>query len=341
MSQPVELGTVDGAAVQPAPRWWPFPGIHLGTISQTLGPLISLIILSLLIWTQQDVFMSSGNWLNIARQASFNAILGIGMTFVILTGGVDLSVGSIVAVSSVVGGMLIINQGWSMWPAVVAMLLAGGLCGLANGLIITLGRIPPFIVTLGTMQVFRGLALQLTNGQPIFDITKVQPEFDIWGTRNFGGIPSPVIITAVVFVIGYLILRYTRLGLYTYAIGGNEQATRFSGVKINRYKLSVYVLMGLSAGIAGVMLTSRLNSAQPNVANGAELDAIAAVVIGGTSLFGGEGTIVGTIIGALLMAVIRNGLTLMHVTAFYQQIVIGAVIILAVLIDRLRRGAAA
>ncbi len=340
MSQPADVGTVEGAA-QPGPRWWPFPGIQLGTISQTLGPLISLIILSLLLWTQQDVFMSSNNWLNIARQASFNAILGIGMTFVILTGGVDLSVGSIVAVSSVVGGMLIINQGWSMWPAVLMMLLAGGLCGLVNGLIITLGRIPPFIVTLGTMQVFRGLALQLTNGQPIFDITKVQPEFDIWGTRNLGGVPSPVIITAVVFVIGYLILRYTRLGLYTYAIGGNEQATRFSGVKINRYKLSVYVLMGLSAGIAGVMLTSRLNSAQPNVANGAELDAIAAVVIGGTSLFGGEGTIVGTIIGALLMAVIRNGLTLMHVTAFYQQIVIGAVIILAVLIDRLRRRNAA
>jgi ribose transport system permease protein len=221
------------------------------------------------------------------------------------------------------------------------MILAGGLCGLANGLIITLGGIPPFIVTLGTMQVFRGVALQLTNGQPIFDITKVMPAFDIWGTRNFAGVPSPVIITAVVFVIGFLILRYTRLGLYTYAIGGNEQATRFSGVNINRYKLSVYVLMGLSAGIAGVMLTSRLNSAQPTVANGAELDAIAAVVIGGTSLFGGEGTITGTIIGALLMAVIRNGLTLMHVTAFYQQIVIGAVIILAVLIDRLRRGRAA
>jgi ribose transport system permease protein len=282
--------------------------------------------------------MTSNNWLNIARQASFNAILGIGMTFVILTGGIDLSVGSMVAVSSVVGGLLIFNQGWSMWPVVLAMILAGGLCGLANGLIITLGRIPPFIVTLGTMQVFRGVALQLTNGQPIFDITKVQPNFDIWGTRNFAGIPSPVIITAVVFVIGFLILRYTRLGLYTYSIGGNEQATRFSGVNINRYKLSVYTLMGLAAGIAGVMLTSRLNSAQPNVANGAELDAIAAVVIGGTSLFGGEGTIVGTIIGALLMAVIRNGLTLMHVTAFYQQIVIGVVIILAVLIDRLRRG---
>jgi ribose transport system permease protein len=262
------------------------------------------------------------------------------MTFVILTGGVDLSVGSIVAVSSVVGGLLIFIYGWGMWPAVVAMILAGGLCGLINGLIITWGRIPPFIVTLGTMQVFRGAALQLTNGEPIFDITKVQPDFDMWGTRNYGGVPSPVIITAIVFVIGYLVLRYTRLGLYTYAIGGNEQATRFSGVNINRYKLAVYTLMGLAAGIAGVMLTSRLNSAQPSVASGAELDAIAAVVIGGTSLFGGEGTIVGTIIGALLMAVIRNGLTLMHVTAFYQQIVIGAVIILAVLIDRLRRSSA-
>jgi ribose transport system permease protein len=338
MSAPAEMGDSESVVASPAAGRLPFRGIKLGTISQTLGPLVSLVILSLLIWSQQDVFMTSGNWLNIARQASFNAILGIGMTFVILTGGVDLSVGSMVAVSSVVGGLLIFNQGWSMWPVVLAMILAGGLCGLANGLIITLGRIPPFIVTLGTMQVFRGVALQLTNGQPIFDITKVQPDFDIWGTRNFAGVPSPVIITAVVFVIGFLILRYTRLGLYTYSIGGNEQATRFSGVNINRYKLSVYTLMGLAAGIAGVMLTSRLNSAQPSVASGAELDAIAAVVIGGTSLFGGEGTIVGTIIGALLMAVIRNGLTLMHVTAFYQQIVIGAVIILAVLIDRLRRG---
>jgi ribose transport system permease protein len=335
------MGDAESVVAGSAVGRFPPRRIKLGTISQTLGPLASLIILSLLLCRHQEVFMTSNNWLNIARQASFNAILGIGMTFVILTAGIDLSVGSMVAVSSVVGGLLIIDQGWSMWPAVVAMLVAGGLCGLFNGLIITLGKIPPFIVTLGTMQVFRGLALQLTNGQPIFDITKVQPEFDIWGTRNFGGIPSPVIITAVVFVIGFLILRYTRLGLYTYAIGGNEQATRFSGVNIDRYKLAVYTLMGLAAGIAGVMLTSRLNSAQPNVANGAELDAIAAVVIGGTSLFGGEGTIIGTIIGALLMAVIRNGLTLMHVTAFYQQIVIGIVIILAVLIDRLRRGSQA
>jgi ribose transport system permease protein len=311
--------------------------IDLGTLSQTLGSLASLIILSLVIWGVEPVFMSQGNWTNIARQASFNAILAMGMTFVILTGGVDLSVGSIVAVSSVCGGLLMFDHGWSMWPAVLVMLGAGTLCGLANGLIVTIGKIPPFIATLGTMQIFRGIALQLTAGKPIFDLTKKQPNFDIWGTRNYGGIPSPVIITAVVFIALFLVLRYTRLGLYTYAIGGNEQATRFSGVNINRYKLAVYALMGFAAGIAGVMLSSRLNSAQPNVASGAELDAIAAVVIGGTSLFGGEGTIVGTLVGALLMAVIRNGLNLMHVSAFYQQIVIGAVIILAVLIDRLRR----
>ena len=259
------------------------------------------------------------------------------MTFVILTGGVDLSVGSMVALASVSGGYLMIQQGWSMWPAVAVMVLVGGLCGLFNGLVITLGRIPPFIATLGTMQIFRGAALQLTAGKPFFDITKTHPQFDIWGTREYAGIPAPVIITLVVFTIGFLILRYTRLGLYTYAIGGNEQATRFSGVNINRYKLGVYVLMGLAAGVAAVMWSSRLNSTQPTVATGEELNAIAAVVIGGTSLFGGEGTIVGTLIGALLMAVIRNGLTLMHVSAFYQQIVIGAVVILAVLIDRLQR----
>ncbi|MEA2510749.1 MAG: ribose transport system permease protein [Thermomicrobiales bacterium] len=312
-------------------------GVKLGTLSQTLGSLASLILLSLILWYLKPVFMTSGNWVNILRQASFNAILGMGMTFVILTGGVDLSVGSIVALSSVTGGLLMYNHDWSMAPAVGTMLIAGGLAGLANGLVVTLGRIPPFIVTLGTMQIFRGVALQLVEGKPIFGITKKHPNFDIWGTRSFWGIPSPVIITAVVFAIGFMILRYTRLGLYTYAIGGNEQATRFSGVHINRYKLAVYTLMGFAAGIAGVVLTSRLDSAQPNVGQGAELDAIAAVVIGGTSLFGGEGTIVGTLIGALLMAVIRNGLTLLHVSAFYQQIVIGSVIILAVLIDRLRR----
>ncbi len=312
-------------------------GLGLGTLWQTLGPLASLLVLCALIWLKEPVFLTHQNLLNVLRQASLTAILGTGMTFVILTGGVDLSVGSIVAVASVAGGLLMWQYDWSMWPAVLVMVLVGGVCGLFNGLVVTLGRIPPFIVTLGTMQIFRGAALQLTSGKPIFDLTKMQPNFDIWGTRDLFHIPSPVILTGVVFLVGFLILRYTRLGLYTYAIGGNEQATRFSGVPINRYKLGVYVLMGLAAGVAGVMWSSRLNSTQPTVATGEELNAIAAVVIGGTSLFGGEGTIVGTLIGALLMAVIRNGLTLMHVSAFYQQIVIGSVVILAVLIDRLQR----
>jgi ribose/xylose/arabinose/galactoside ABC-type transport system permease subunit len=248
----------------------------LSKLSQTLGSLASLIILSLVLWQLSGVFMTSGNWINIARQASFNAILGMGMTFVILTAGIDLSVGSIVAVSSVVGGLLMYEHSWNMWPAVLMMVVTGAAFGLFNGLIVTIGKIPPFIVTLGTMQIFRGIALQLTNGKPMYGIKKKQPKVDIWGTRDWHGIPSPVIITVVVFLILFLILRYTRLGLYTYAIGG-------------------------------------------------------------TSLFGGEGTIVGTIIGALLMAVIRNGLTLLHISAFYQQIVIGAVIIVAVLIDQLRR----
>ncbi|MFN8590070.1 MAG: ABC transporter permease [Thermomicrobiales bacterium] len=312
--------------------------LTVATLWQTFGPLLSLIVLSLIIWGLEPVFMTPNNWLNIARQASLVAILGTGMTFVILTGGVDLSVGSIVALSSVVGGILMYDHGWSMWPAVIVMVAAGALCGLANGLIVTLGAIPPFIVTLGTMQIFRGLALELTNGKPIFDLTSKVPDFDLWGTREFAGIPSPVIITLIVFAAAFLILRYTRLGLYTYAIGGNEQATRFSGVHIDRYKLAVYTLMGLAAGIAGVMWSSRLNSTQPTVATGEELNAIAAVVIGGTSLFGGVGTVVGTLIGAVLMAVIRNGLNLLHISAFWQQIVIGAVIILAVLIDRLRQG---
>ncbi len=311
--------------------------ITFGNVWQVIGPLASLIILSLLIWWAEPVFMSPQNLLNVARQASLTAILATGMTFVILTGGIDLSVGSMVALSSVCGGLLMWEFGWPMWPAVLVMVVVGGLLGLINGAIVTLGRIPPFIVTLGTMQIFRGAALQLTDGKPIFDLTAFQPSFSMWGTGDLGGIPAPVIITLVVFVAGWLILRYTRLGLYTYAIGGNEQATRFSGVQINRYKLGVYGLMGVTAGVAAVMWSSRLNSTQPTVATGEELNAIAAVVIGGTSLFGGEGSIVGTLIGALLMAVIRNGLTLLHVPSFYQQMVIGAVVVLAVLIDRLRR----
>lgn len=309
----------------------------IGRIWQTFGPLLSLIILSVLIWSQEAVFMTSGNWLNIARQASLTAILGVGMTFVILTGGVDLSAGSMVALSAVSGALMIDKHGWGMWEAALLMLAVGALLGLINGLIITLGKIPPFIATLGTMQIYRGAASQLTAGQPISFLNKKVPDWDIWGTRSLGPFPSPVIIALCMFLVGFLILRYTRLGLYVYAIGGNETATRFSGVQIDRYKIAVYTFMGMCAGVAAIMLTSRLNSAKADFATGEELNAIAAVVIGGTSLFGGEGTIVGTMIGAMLMAVIRNGLTLMHISAFYQQIVIGAVIILAVLVDRLRR----
>lgn len=309
----------------------------IGRIWQTFGPLLSLMLLSMLIWSQESVFMTSGNWLNVARQASLTAILGVGMTFVILTAGIDLSVGSMVALSAVSGALMIDKHGWGMWQSVLLMLGVGALAGLINGLIITIGKIPPFIATLGTMQIYRGAASQLTAGQPISFLNKKIPDWDIWGTRNLGPIPSPVIIAFCTFLVGFLILRYTRLGLYIYAIGGNETATRFSGVRIDRYILAVYTFMGICCGIAAIMLTSRLNSAKADFATGEELNAIAAVVIGGTSLFGGEGTIVGTMIGALLMAVIRNGLTLMHISAFYQQIVIGAVIILAVLVDRLRR----
>jgi len=310
--------------------------LTIGTIWQTFGPLLSLILLSLVLWLLEPVFMSGNNWLNIARQASLVAILGTGMTFVILTGGIDLSVGSIVALSSVIGGILMHDQGWSMWPAVLLMVLAGAACGLVNGLIVTLGDIPPFIVTLGTMQIFRGAALQLTDGKPIFDLTATHPRFDIWGTRELFGVPSPVIITGVVFLAAFLILRYTRLGLYTYAIGGNEQATRFSGVHIDRYKLAVYVLMGLAAGIAGVMWSSRLNSTQPTVADGEELNAIAAVVIGGTSLLGGTGGAIGSAIGALVLRTISFNFRIFDVDPLLQTLFEGLVLLAAVSLGGLR-----
>jgi erythritol transport system permease protein len=310
----------------------------IGRIWQTFGPLLSLIILSLLIWSQSAVFMTSGNWLNVARQASLTAILGVGMTFVILTAGIDLSVGSMVALSAVSGALMIDKHGWGMWEAVLLMLGVGALLGMINGLIITIGKIPPFIVTLGTMQIYRGAASQLTSGQPISFLNKKVPDWDIWGTRSLGPFPSPVIIAFVTFLIGFLILRYTRLGLYIYAIGGNETATRFSGVQIDRYILAVYTFMGICCGVAAIMLTSRLNSAKADFATGEELNAIAAVVIGGAALTGGRGTVGGTLLGAFVIGFLSDGLVIVGVSAYWQTVFTGAVIVLAVLLNSIQYG---
>lgn len=305
-----------------------------GQAQQNFGPLLGLILLCVIAAIASPVFLSPRNILNVLRQSSINAIIAAGMTLTILTAGIDLSVGSVLALASTAMGLLMIHQGAPSSVAILGALLLSALVGVVNGLVITRMSVPPFIATLGMMSIARGAALELTKGYPQFGLNQ---DFRWMGAGQVGPIPWPVILTVILYVLVYLMLRYTKIGLYAYGIGGNEQAVIFSGINVKRYKVIVYMLCSLLAGIAGVVLSARLDSAQPIVGEGFELDAVAAVVIGGTSLFGGEGTIWGTMIGALIMGVIRNLMNLMEVSAFWQRIVIGTVIILAVFVDQLRR----
>jgi len=309
-------------------------GRFLRQAQQQFGPLLGLVILCVIAAILSPVFLEPRNLINVLRQSSVNAIVAAGMTLVILSGGIDLSVGSVLALASTVMGLLMIHLDMHSGLAILLALGVSALIGVTNGLIITRMSVPPFIATLGMMSIARGAALEMTKGYPQFGLHQ---DFRFIGAGEVGPIPWPVIITLALYVLVYLVLRYTKVGLYAYGIGGNEQAAIFSGINVKRYKTILYMLCGLLAGIAGVVLSARLDSAQPIVGEGYELDAVAAVVIGGTSLFGGEGTIWGTLIGALIMGVIRNLMNLMEVSAFLQRIVIGAVIILAVFVDQLRR----
>ena len=297
--------------------------------ARRFGTLIGLLLLCLVLWILTPHFLTVSNLLNIVQQTSINAIVAAGMTFVIISGGIDLSVGSIVALSGVTLGALL--QGGQ--PALVAIpvaLAAGIGCGLLNGLLISLGRLPPFIVTLGMMSVARGAALVFTEGRPVSGFGE---GFRWLATGSVGFVPAPVLVMLIVYAIAHLVLTRTTFGRYVYAIGGNEEATRLSGVAVGFHKTAVYCVAGLMSAIAAVVLTARLNSAQPIAGMMYELDAIAATVIGGTSLLGGEGSLGGTLIGALIMGVLRNGLNLLGVSSFLQQIVIGVVIVVAVLVD--------
>jgi ribose transport system permease protein len=296
--------------------------------ARQFGTLIGLVALSLVLWALTPHFLTVSNLLNVAEQTSINAIVAVGMTFVILSGGIDLSVGSIVALSGVVLGTAL--QDGSILLAVPLALVVGTLCGAINGTLVVRGGLPPFIVTLGMMSIARGAALVYTEGRPV---SGFEPAFRAIATARIGFIPAPVLITALVYVAAHLILTRTTFGRYVYAIGGNEEATRLSGVRVMLHKTWIYGLSGLMSAVAAIVLTARLNSAQPIAGMMYELDAIAATVIGGTSLMGGQGTLVGTLIGALIMGVLRNGLNLLGVSSFLQQIVIGAVIIGAVLVD--------
>lgn len=298
------------------------------------GALAGLLVLVVLLAVVSPDFLTADNLLNVGVQASVVAILAFGMTFVIVSGGIDLSVGSVAGLSGIVTGWTIASGGLPMWLAVLLGLAAGALAGLASGLLITLGRVPPFIATLAMLSVARGLALVVSGGKPI--------TFDGWladlgGGALLGVLPYPVLIMLVLGLLTAFVLRRTYSGRVMYAIGGNREAARLSGIKVDRQQLVVFALSGLFAAVAGILLAARLASSQPEAGTGYELDAIAAVVIGGASLAGGAGTALGTFVGALILGVLRNGLNLLDVSAFWQQVIIGLVIAAAVLSDTLRR----
>ncbi len=283
-----------------------------------------------------EYFLDVYNIMNILVQSSLIAIIAVGQTFVILTGGIDLSVGSTVAFSSVSTGLLLVS-GTPIWLAVILGALVGAGVGLVNGIAIAYGKIPAFIVTLGMMSIAKGGALALNSGKPVSGLPF---KFEAIASSDLFGIPIFVFYMAIVYVLGYIVLYKLKLGRYLFAIGGNRKSTKLAGINVKKYETYAYIISGLLAGLGGVLLTARLNYATPLSGGSYELDTIAATVIGGTSLAGGEGSLVGTLIGALLLGTLRNGLTLLNVVSYYQQIIIGAVIILAVFYDRMRVGSA-
>lgn len=302
------------------------------SILQKIGPFIGLILIVIIISVMSPNFLTLNNLLNVLRQVSINALIAFGMTFVILTGGIDLSVGSILALTGAVTAGLMAS-GMDPLLAMFLGLLLGAILGAINGVIIAKGKVAPFIATLATMTIYRGLTLVYTEGKPISGLGDSQA-FQMLGKGYFFGIPVPVVTMAIAFGVLYFILKKTTFGRRVYAVGGNEEASRLSGISVDRIKIYVYSLTGALAALAALILTSRLNSAQPTAGSMFELDAIAAVVLGGTSLTGGRGWIVGTLIGALIIGVLNNGLNLIGVSSFFQQVVKGAVILVAVLLDR-------
>lgn len=300
-----------------------------------LTTVIALIILMAVITIINSNFLTANNLLNLLLQVTSNALIAFGMTFVILTGGIDLSVGSILALSSALTAGLL-GSGMPVTLAILISLILGCILGMMNGLLISYGKLAPFIVTLATMTIFRGATLVYTNGNPITKGLSDTFLFQFLGQGYIVGIPFPVIIMFIVFIVLYVLLHKTAFGKSVYAIGGNEKAAYISGVKLNKVKIIIYSISGIMASISGLIIASRLSSAQPTAGASYEMDAIAAVVLGGTSLSGGKGRILGTLIGALIIGVLNNGLNIIGVSAFWQQVVKGVVILIAVLIDRFK-----
>jgi len=294
------------------------------------GLLLVILLVGLFLSLSTDSFMSVANLTNVARQVSINGILAVGVTFVLLTGGVDLSLGSVVALSGVACATFAHPGDHSVFVPIAVGLLTGAACGLVNGTLVTLGGVAPFIVTLGMMTIARGLALIFSGGRPVADMSNELTAL----AGDLFGIPIPMLCFAGVAAAAWFFLSNFRLGRHIYAVGGNENAARAAGVPVEKVKLFAYGLCGLLAGLAGVVLAARITTGQPNAGQAYELDAIAAVVIGGTSLAGGVGTITGTLLGVLLIGVINNGLDLQGVSSYYQAVIKGVIIVGAVWLDR-------
>ena len=329
--------TIIGKAPSQQRNWVTFIG--------QFGALLVLILICMVFAYLQPAFVSERNIFNVLRQVSIYGLLAVGMTFVILTGGIDLSIGSVLAFAGLVGasvekggrGLLSVGAageaaGYGVPAALAAAIVVGLIAGLLQGLTVTKLKVPPFIVTLGGMSVFRGAALLWSSGQPI---SAFRDEYKAIGQGFIGPVPIPVIIFLACALIGFIVLTYSRYGRHIYAIGGNLEAARLSGLNTGQLLLSVYIISGFFAGLSGFLLSSRLNSAEQVAGVGYELTVIAGVVIGGTSLFGGEGGIFGTVVGILLIGVLSNGLTLLNVNPYYQQIVVGLIIVFAVFFDQI------
>ena len=301
-----------------------------GDILRRLSVFIILLAICLVFALGSEDFLTPSNLLNVALQTSILIIVAIGMTFTILTAGIDLSVGSLMALGGAVAAGMAVQQGLGTWAGIGIALLVGMALGAVNGLLVVRGGMPPFVATLAMMAVARGLTLVYTQGRPIAGL---EESFIYWGTGQLWGIPVPVILMVFLAIVAYVVLRQTRFGLHVYATGGNEETTRLAGINPSWIKMAVYVISGFTATLGGILLTARLWSAQPNAAVGWELDAIAAPVLGGVSLFGGVGGIGGTVVGAFIIGVLSNGLNLMGVPSYYQQVIKGAVFILAVMLD--------
>lgn len=319
-------------------------GPNIFRILKQFGPLLFLIVLMAVFTALKPSFIDPINVFNIMRQISITGLIALGMTFVILTAGIDLSVGSLLALCGMVAAIVAkggaantlslsatAGAGFGWFAALLAAVAVGSIAGGVQGVAITRLKVPPFVVTLGGLTIFRGLTLTLSNGGPISGFT---PDMRWFGTGLVGPVPVPVIIFAVAAILCHIVLRYTRYGRAVYAVGGNAEAARLSGLRVDRILISVYVIVGFFAGLAAFVLAARLNSAEAVAGVGYELTVISAVVIGGTSLFGGIGSVGGTVVGAALIGVLQNGLQFNNVSSYTQSIVIGLILIVAVAFDR-------